>query len=209
MYAVIATGGKQYRVAKDTVLKVEKLDALPGETVEFADVRLVGEGANVKIGSPPCRWHQGAGHGGAPRPGRQGGHRQVSPSQALPASGHAPSALHGSEGHGHQRGLIAPHIPKDQQTWHTKKLAAVPETAAIRTPSGWASSASVANSSPRQHSGSPAGHPDARGSERRRGHGPHFVRARGRPGAVFPQGRRAAHLRQCAARGCFRPQLIA
>jgi large subunit ribosomal protein L21 len=52
MYAVIATGGKQYRVTKDTVLKVEKLDALPGETVEFADVRLVGEGADVKIGSP-------------------------------------------------------------------------------------------------------------------------------------------------------------
>jgi large subunit ribosomal protein L21 len=52
MYAVIATGGKQYRVTKDAVLKVEKLDALPGETVEFADVRLVGEGADVKIGSP-------------------------------------------------------------------------------------------------------------------------------------------------------------
>jgi large subunit ribosomal protein L21 len=52
MYAVIATGGKQYRVTKDTVLKVEKLDALPGETVEFADVRLVGEGSDVKIGAP-------------------------------------------------------------------------------------------------------------------------------------------------------------
>jgi large subunit ribosomal protein L21 len=52
MYAVIATGGKQYRVTKDAVLKVEKLDALPGETVEFADVRLVGEGANVTIGKP-------------------------------------------------------------------------------------------------------------------------------------------------------------
>jgi large subunit ribosomal protein L21 len=52
MYAVIATGGKQYRVTKDTVLKVEKLDALPGDTVEFADVRLVGEGADVKIGAP-------------------------------------------------------------------------------------------------------------------------------------------------------------
>jgi large subunit ribosomal protein L21 len=52
MYAVIATGGKQYRVTKDAVLKIEKLDANPGDTVEFADVRLVGEGASVKIGSP-------------------------------------------------------------------------------------------------------------------------------------------------------------
>jgi large subunit ribosomal protein L21 len=52
MYAVIATGGKQYRVTQDAVLKVEKLDALPGDTVEFADVRLIGEGTDVKIGSP-------------------------------------------------------------------------------------------------------------------------------------------------------------
>ena len=35
MYAVIATGGKQYRVTKDAVLKVEKLDASPGDTVEL------------------------------------------------------------------------------------------------------------------------------------------------------------------------------
>src|SRR5687768_4506743 len=52
MYAVIATGGKQYRVTKDAVLRVEKLDAEPGSTVEFADVLLVGEGANVKLGAP-------------------------------------------------------------------------------------------------------------------------------------------------------------
>jgi large subunit ribosomal protein L21 len=52
MYAVIATGGKQYRVTQDTVLKVEKLDAEPGAIVEFDDVRLVGEGATVTIGTP-------------------------------------------------------------------------------------------------------------------------------------------------------------
>jgi large subunit ribosomal protein L21 len=52
MYAVIATGGKQYRVTKDGVLRVEKLDAEPGATVEFGEVLLVGEGANVKVGSP-------------------------------------------------------------------------------------------------------------------------------------------------------------
>jgi large subunit ribosomal protein L21 len=52
MYAVIATGGKQYRVTKDGVLRVEKLDAEPGATVEFGEVLLVGEGADVKVGTP-------------------------------------------------------------------------------------------------------------------------------------------------------------
>ncbi|MGH8148381.1 MAG: 50S ribosomal protein L21 [Steroidobacteraceae bacterium] len=52
MYAVIATGGKQYRVTKDALLRVEKLDAEPGATVEFGEVLLVGEGADVKLGAP-------------------------------------------------------------------------------------------------------------------------------------------------------------
>jgi large subunit ribosomal protein L21 len=52
MYAVIATGGKQYRVAQDGVLRIEKLDAEPGATVEFGEVLLVGEGANVTLGKP-------------------------------------------------------------------------------------------------------------------------------------------------------------
>jgi large subunit ribosomal protein L21 len=52
MYAVIATGGKQYRVTQDGVLRVEKLDAEPGSTVEFGEVLLVGEGADVKLGTP-------------------------------------------------------------------------------------------------------------------------------------------------------------
>ena len=52
MYAVIATGGKQYRVTQDGVLRVEKLDAEPGATVEFGEVLLVGQGADVKLGKP-------------------------------------------------------------------------------------------------------------------------------------------------------------
>jgi large subunit ribosomal protein L21 len=52
MYAVIATGGKQYRVTKDAVLRLEKLDAEPGSTIEFGEVLLVGEGAEVKLGKP-------------------------------------------------------------------------------------------------------------------------------------------------------------
>jgi large subunit ribosomal protein L21 len=52
MYAVIATGGKQYRVTKDATLRVEKLNAEPGATIEFGEVLLMGSGADVKIGSP-------------------------------------------------------------------------------------------------------------------------------------------------------------
>jgi large subunit ribosomal protein L21 len=52
MFAVIQTGGKQYRVNEGTVLRIEKLPADAGATVEFSDVLVVGEGADVKIGKP-------------------------------------------------------------------------------------------------------------------------------------------------------------
>ncbi len=52
MYAVIATGGKQYRVAEGDVVRIEKLVAELGAAVEFDEVLLVGSGADVKIGAP-------------------------------------------------------------------------------------------------------------------------------------------------------------
>jgi large subunit ribosomal protein L21 len=52
MYAVIATGGKQYRVEKDGVLKVEKLSAEPGATVEFTEVLLIADGDKITVGAP-------------------------------------------------------------------------------------------------------------------------------------------------------------
>jgi large subunit ribosomal protein L21 len=52
MFAVIRTGGKQYRVTPNAVLKVEKLDAEAGGTVTFTDVLAVGAGGNLTIGSP-------------------------------------------------------------------------------------------------------------------------------------------------------------
>jgi large subunit ribosomal protein L21 len=52
MYAVIATGGKQYRVAEGDVVRIEKLAADLGATVEFDKVLLVGNGGDVKIGAP-------------------------------------------------------------------------------------------------------------------------------------------------------------
>ncbi|MDQ6998684.1 MAG: 50S ribosomal protein L21 [Mariprofundus sp.] len=51
MYAVIKTGGKQYRVQEGDVLRVEKLDVENGKEVTFDDVLMVGEGSSMKTGS--------------------------------------------------------------------------------------------------------------------------------------------------------------
>ena len=52
MYAVIATGGKQYRVAEGDVVRIEKLPAEAGAAVEFDKVLVVGKGADIKVGKP-------------------------------------------------------------------------------------------------------------------------------------------------------------
>jgi large subunit ribosomal protein L21 len=52
MYAVFRTGGKQYRAAKGDILRLEKLEAEEGATVKFDEVLLVGEGTDIKVGSP-------------------------------------------------------------------------------------------------------------------------------------------------------------
>jgi large subunit ribosomal protein L21 len=52
MYAVIKTGGKQYRVEEGDTLRVEKLEVATGETVDFDQVLLVADGENVQVGQP-------------------------------------------------------------------------------------------------------------------------------------------------------------
>ena len=68
MFAVIKTGGKQYRVAADDLLKVDRIAANAGDIVEFNAVLAVGEGDNVyarrsagrgRAGSPRKWWSQG------------------------------------------------------------------------------------------------------------------------------------------------------
>lgn len=51
MYAIIATGGKQYRVSEGDVICIEKIDAQVDSTVSF-DVLLMGNDGDVKIGTP-------------------------------------------------------------------------------------------------------------------------------------------------------------
>ena len=52
MYAVFSTGGKQYRATTGDIIKVEKLEAEKGSTVELDQVLMVGEGEDVNVGSP-------------------------------------------------------------------------------------------------------------------------------------------------------------
>lgn len=52
MYAVIVTGGKQYKVSEGDTLFIEKLEAEEGASVTFDQVLIAGEGENVKVGAP-------------------------------------------------------------------------------------------------------------------------------------------------------------
>ncbi len=52
MYAVFRSGGKQYRASKGERLKLEKLDAEEGAKISFDEVLLVGDGKDIKVGSP-------------------------------------------------------------------------------------------------------------------------------------------------------------
>lgn len=52
MYAVIRSGGKQYRVSEGDVLRVEKLPVEVGQQFDFDEVLLVGEGDDVRVGQP-------------------------------------------------------------------------------------------------------------------------------------------------------------
>jgi len=52
VYAVFRTGGKQYRAKEGDRVRVERLDAAVGDSVEFDEVLAVGEGANLALGKP-------------------------------------------------------------------------------------------------------------------------------------------------------------
>ena len=52
MYAVIKTGGKQYRLSEGDTVRVEKLDADEGASVEFDNILMVANGDDIKVGTP-------------------------------------------------------------------------------------------------------------------------------------------------------------
>lgn len=61
-FAVIKTGGKQYKVSANDVVKIEKLDAEPGDVVTFDQVLMVGNGDDVTVGAPLVAGATVAGH---------------------------------------------------------------------------------------------------------------------------------------------------
>lgn len=52
LYAIIKTGGKQYKVAEGSEIIIEKLDAAEGDSVTFEEVLAVGDGDDIKFGRP-------------------------------------------------------------------------------------------------------------------------------------------------------------
>jgi len=55
MFAVIKTGGKQYRVAEGDVITIEKVAGAPGDKVSFGDVLMLANGSDLKVGAPIVR----------------------------------------------------------------------------------------------------------------------------------------------------------
>ena len=55
MYAVVVTGGKQYRVMQGETLRVEKIDAEEGKSIEITDVLLMGDGDKITVGAPTIK----------------------------------------------------------------------------------------------------------------------------------------------------------
>ncbi|MCX8073109.1 MAG: 50S ribosomal protein L21 [Candidatus Binatia bacterium] len=51
-YAVIRTGGKQYRVTPGEVLRIEKVEAEPGSSIEFSEVLVASDASGLKVGQP-------------------------------------------------------------------------------------------------------------------------------------------------------------
>jgi len=52
MYAVIRTGGKQYKIHEDQILKVEKLEGSEGSQIEFDDILMYSDGKTITLGNP-------------------------------------------------------------------------------------------------------------------------------------------------------------
>ncbi len=52
MYAVVSTGGKQYRVAKGDLCRIEKLEAEEGASIELDKVLMIADGDNINVGTP-------------------------------------------------------------------------------------------------------------------------------------------------------------
>ena len=98
MFAVIKTGGKQYRVAAEDKLKVEKVAGEPGEIVEFGEVLVVG-GDTSTLGSPTVAGATVAAEVVSQGAARQGHRLQEAPPQEFAAQARPSPGIHAGADH--------------------------------------------------------------------------------------------------------------
>ena len=147
MYAVIKTGGKQYKVAPGEKLKVEQIPADVGAEVILDQVLMVGEGESVRLGQPTVAGATVKATVRRARPRREGPDLQDAPAQALPEAPRASAELHRALDRRDRR-------LRSQAPWHIKRQAAARATAATRTRSGLAPRCTAARRSARAASSS-------------------------------------------------------
>ena len=100
MYAIVKTGGKQYKVAEGDVIEVEKLDAAPGAEVALAAILLV-DGDAVTHDADKLRQGHRHRRGGRADQGPEDPHPQVQEQDRLPQAAGSPSAADPGQGHRH------------------------------------------------------------------------------------------------------------
>ena len=194
-YAVVKTGGKQYRVAEGELLDVERLGGEVGATVTLDEVLLVsgGEEEQARIGTPVVEQaevtaeivKQGA---------RQEDHRlQEEAAEGLQAEAGPPPDADDPEDRRN------PDVRR-KNPWRTRNQAEARATVATVTDRGAASSATADSTSRRATSWSVSWHQDPPGQERRHGAGLHAVRPGRGHGGVSTLG-------PVAKTGCHRPRL--
>ena len=79
MYAVIKTGGKQYRVAQGDKLRVETLQAAEGDAIELAEVLMISDGDKVTVGTPLVEGAKVSATINSTRAWQKGGDHQIPP----------------------------------------------------------------------------------------------------------------------------------
>ena len=112
MYAVIETGGKQYRVELGTEIEVDRLDVEPGQTIDFDRVLLVADGDQAAIGRPLVDGARVSAGRRAPDPRRQDRRLQVQAQGAHPRQARPPRGPDRAAHRGHRAGPAAA-PPKD------------------------------------------------------------------------------------------------
>jgi large subunit ribosomal protein L21 len=130
MYAVIKTGGKQYRVAAGEKIKVEQIAADVGQEIVIDQVLAVGNGAELKVGTPLV-----SGATVKATVVAHGKHDKVRIFKMRRRKHYQKRQGHRQQFTELQIGAIA---AKRSRSWHRKKAAALRETAVIPSPRCWA-----------------------------------------------------------------------